>query len=221
MVKLSLKKLDGTTVEKTLEKPRYGGTITTLYLTDPAGWDPTNGVSSTAYFTQLAYEGLQIGDFYRSPVGTGEYPFSHFFYIPMEFRMGQIAESWEQPDPLTYVWHIRKPLDVDAMKKSAAFLVGTHDFKAFEGSGSPRSSTVRTIIKIDLFQQPGDLLRIVIQANGFLRFMVRNIVGTLVEAGFGKITPEGFSHILESKDRNLAGATAPAKGLTLASVEYA
>ncbi len=119
-----------------------------------------------------------------------------------------------------YVWHIRKPLDVDAMKKSAAFLVGTHDFKAFEGSGSPRSSTVRTVIKTDLFQQPGDLLRIVIQANGFLRFMVRNIVGTLVDTGAGKITPEGFSHILASKDRNLAGATAPAKGLTLVSVEY-
>jgi tRNA pseudouridine38-40 synthase len=119
-----------------------------------------------------------------------------------------------------YAWHIRKPLDGDAMKQAAARLIGTHDFKAFEGSGSPRSTTVRTIMGVDLYAQPDGYLRFVLRADGFLKFMVRNIVGTLVDAGLGKITPEGFLHILESRDRHLAGITAPARGLTLVKVEY-
>jgi len=119
-----------------------------------------------------------------------------------------------------YAWHIRRPLDADAMKQAAAWLIGSHDFKAFEGTGSPRSSTVRTIMGADLYHQRGGYLCFVLRADGFLKFMVRNIVGTLVGVGLGKITPEGFRCILESRDRHLAGPTAPARGLTLVGVEY-
>jgi tRNA pseudouridine38-40 synthase len=119
-----------------------------------------------------------------------------------------------------YAWHIRKQLDMPAMKKGAAHLVGTHDFKAFEGSGSPRSSTIRTIMKADFIPCPEGYQLFEIRADGFLKFMVRNIVGTLVAVGFGKITPGDVHRILRGKDRNRAGATAPAHGLTLMDVEY-
>ncbi len=119
-----------------------------------------------------------------------------------------------------YAWFIRKKLDVNAMRKAAEILAGKHDFKAFEGAGSPRSSTERHVMKAELHEQDDGLLIFEIQADGFLRFMVRNIVGTLVDVGFGKVTPDQFKEILTSRDRSKAGATAPAQGLFLMEVEY-
>jgi len=119
-----------------------------------------------------------------------------------------------------YVWHIRKKLQIEAMRAAARHLVGRHDFKAFEGTGSPRASTVRTLFRVELAVETGGYLIIEIKGDGFLRYMVRNIVGTLVEVGRGKITPEGFKAILESKERKQAGATAPPQGLFLVSVDY-
>jgi tRNA pseudouridine38-40 synthase len=119
-----------------------------------------------------------------------------------------------------YVWHIRRPLDANAMAKAAARFVGEHDFKAFEGTGSPRASTVRRLFKSELSARDDGLITYDIEANGFLRFMVRNIVGTLAEVGRGKIGPEDIPRIFESGDRSLAGATAPPQGLFLVSVDY-
>jgi tRNA pseudouridine38-40 synthase len=86
-----------------------------------------------------------------------------------------------------FVWHIRKPLDTAAMAEAAGILIGTHDFKAFEGTGSPRDHTVRTVTDSTPEEYRRGNLTYDIEANGFLRFMVRNIVGTLVEVGLGKI----------------------------------
>jgi len=108
MVKLSLKKLDGTKVAKTVEKPQYGGAITLQYWQDPQGFDPTSGLNSVIYNGNIVWENLQTGDWYRSPVGTNEYGFNHFAYVPPIYRRGAIAESWEYTDPLTVVWHIRQ-----------------------------------------------------------------------------------------------------------------
>lgn len=119
-----------------------------------------------------------------------------------------------------YVWHLRKELQIGAMRAAARHLLGRHDFKAFEGTGSPRTSTVRTILRADLKKEPHGYLIFEIEGDGFLRYMVRNIVGTLVEVGRRKITPEGFRAILESKDRDQAGATAPPQGLFLVAVDY-
>jgi len=121
---------------------------------------------------------------------------------------------------IRYVWHIRQPLQVDAMQAAAAHLVGPHDFKAFEGTGSPRTSTVRTIFHAVLTKESDGYLLFEIEGDGFLRYMVRNIVGTLVEVGRGKITPDEFKAVLESKDRKQAGATAPPQGLFLVAVDY-
>ena len=118
------------------------------------------------------------------------------------------------------VWHIRKELDFYAMQKAAAFVMGEHDFKAFEGTGSPRSSTVRSVTLVEMTRESNDNICFTIEANGFLRYMVRNIVGTLVDVGRSKLTPEGFKAVLESGDRGQAGATAPPQGLYLVKVLY-
>jgi len=119
-----------------------------------------------------------------------------------------------------YVWHIRKPLNRRAMRLAARHILGAQDFKAFEGAGSPRSHTVRHILHADIVEKKPDLLVFEIEGNGFLRFMVRNIVSTLVNAGLEKITPDDFRQTLLSRDRSQAGATAPPGGLFLMSVTY-
>ena len=119
-----------------------------------------------------------------------------------------------------FVWHIRKPLDPAAMDQAAGILLGTHDFKAFEGTGSPRDHTVRSVTESTLKSTGGGNLTYDIAANGFLRFMVRNIVGTLVEVGLGKLAVQEVTDILKSKDRSRAGATAPPQGLFLIEVMY-
>jgi tRNA pseudouridine38-40 synthase len=119
-----------------------------------------------------------------------------------------------------YAWHIRKKLDLSAMQEALCCIIGSHDFKSFEGTGSPKASTVRCILNADLIKTDNDYIVLKIEGDGFLKFMVRNIVGTLVDVGLGKITPDDFKQILISKDRNLAGITAPAHGLFLIEVRY-
>ena len=119
-----------------------------------------------------------------------------------------------------YAWHIRKKLDLSAMQEALRYIIGSHDFKAFEGSGSPRASSVRGIINADIVKTDDDYLVIKIEGDGFLKFMVRNIVGTLVDVGLDKIKSDDFKRILDSKDRNLAGITAPAHGLFFIEVKY-
>ena len=119
-----------------------------------------------------------------------------------------------------YCWFIRKALNNEAMRAAIAHIIGSHDFKAFEGSGSPRQNTTRHIYSAELSEQDGGLLVFQIEAEGFLRYMVRNIVGTLVDVGFEKLKPHDFKRILDAKDRSQASATAPAHGLTLIKVNY-
>lgn len=119
-----------------------------------------------------------------------------------------------------YVWFIRKALDLQAMRAATAHLIGRHDFKCFEGTGSPRQDTTREVFSAELIEHENNLLIFEIEADGFLRYMVRSIVGTMVDVGLGKITPLDFKNILASRDRSQAGATAPARGLTLIKVNY-
>lgn len=119
-----------------------------------------------------------------------------------------------------YVWQIRRPLDTHAMVQASQHFVGTHDFKAFEGSGSPRASTVRNVIRAQLSADQNGKITFDIEANGFLRFMVRNIVGTMVDVGLGKLSFQDIPEIFLSRDRGRASATAPAQGLFLISVTY-
>ena len=120
-----------------------------------------------------------------------------------------------------YAWHIRNPLYLEAIRTAMLCLKGEHDFSAFEGAGSPRSHAVRTVIDVSLAGNDADgYVVFSIEADGFLRHMARNIVGTLVDVGLGKISPQAFEDILISKDRRQAGITAPAHGLFLREVKY-
>jgi len=119
-----------------------------------------------------------------------------------------------------YAWFIRRKLDTTAMRSAISHVIGSHDFKSFEGTGSPRSHTTRNIMTANLTEHQDGLFVLKIEADGFLRYMVRNIVGTLVDVGLGKITPVKFKEILKSKDRSNASATAPPHGLFLMEVKY-
>jgi tRNA pseudouridine38-40 synthase len=117
-------------------------------------------------------------------------------------------------------WHIPQTLNLDTMKTASRFLVGEHDFSSFQSSGSSVKTTVRRIFCAEWRKGQGGLLRFEIEASGFLRQMVRAIVGTLVDVGRGKLSPEDFEKILLARDRKKAGPTAPARGLFLREVRY-
>lgn len=119
-----------------------------------------------------------------------------------------------------YAWHIRKPLDIGAMRHALSHIRGAHDFKAFEGAGSPRAHSVRQVMRADLFERKDGKIDFEIEANGFLRHMVRNIVGTLVDIGHSKISPEDLGKIRLTGERGQAGMTAPPHGLFLVRVNY-
>lgn len=123
-----------------------------------------------------------------------------------------------------YAWHIIDRLDVEAMNAAAATLVGTHDFAAFCGTGSDAATTTRTIRSAGMAEREARsdsaLLEFEIAGDGFLRYMVRNIVGSLVDVGRGRFPPAWLDEVLESRDRTRAGRTAPAHGLFLAGVHY-
>ena len=128
-----------------------------------------------------------------------------------------------------YAWHVRKPLDVDAMREAAALLAGRHDFAAFQAVGTEVASTVRTLHAVDVGfgpafasppAAPAPALTIDVVGDGFLRHMVRNIVGTLVEVGAGRVQASRISAIVASRARRCAGPTAPPRGLFLVAVDY-
>ena len=127
----------------------------------------------------------------------------------------------KEPSPFRVdrAYHFPLPLDTEKMERAARHLKGRHDFNAFAASGSSVKNTVRTLSRIGISEK-GELLTFELAADGFLYKMIRNIVGTLLEVGKGKIPPEELKNILNSRDRKLAGPTAPAAGLYLLKVIY-
>ena len=123
-----------------------------------------------------------------------------------------------------YAWHIRYPLDVEAMRSALSLLVGKYDFSAFRAAGGAPMSPVRTIFSAgidfnnDFYGSP--IMTIKIHANGFLYHMARNIVGSLVAVGRGRFSVEDFKRIFDGCDRNKAAPTAPPQGLCLYEVFY-
>ena len=111
------------------------------------------------------------------------------------------------------------PLDVKLMKKAGKSFVGRHDFSAFRNADKKAASSVRRVKRLTL-KKEGDCIHIDIEADGFLYNMVRSIAGTLIEVGRGKIEAGDMDRILRGKRRDMAGPTAPAKGLCLMAVKY-
>jgi tRNA pseudouridine38-40 synthase len=118
-----------------------------------------------------------------------------------------------------YAWHLSAPLSLVRMRRCCHLLKGRHDFSAFQSTGSPVQSPVRYMTGCGVKRQ-GDLVTLWFEANGFLRKMARALAATLIEVGAGKLSPEEFGAVLESRDRARAAATAPACGLFLTQVLY-
>ena len=124
-----------------------------------------------------------------------------------------------------YAHHEARPLDLARMQACASLFVGEHDFTAFSAAQADVQTRVRNVTALQVSERwsetaRGRVVEIEISADGFLRYMVRSIVGTLLEAGRGARDEASIAHALSSRERALAGATAPAKGLTLVEVRY-
>jgi len=119
-----------------------------------------------------------------------------------------------------FAYHLNIPLNLEEMKQAARFLVGVHDFRSFVSSGGSAKTFTRNVRRLEIISCDDPILRIRIEADGFLYNMVRTIVGTLLEVGLGKISAEDVKYIRDAGDRRLAGPTAPACGLCLIEVDY-
>ena len=117
----------------------------------------------------------------------------------------------------TYFYH--HALDVEKMQDAAQYLVGEHDFKSFCAANAQSQTSIRTIYTCTVTREH-DIITIRVQGNGFLYNMVRIIAGTLIQVGGGQIEPEQIEQILAARDREAAGPTAPAHGLTMMGIEY-
>ena len=118
-----------------------------------------------------------------------------------------------------YVYYTEEIPDVARMCKAAEYLKGEHDYKSFCANPKMKKSTVRRVDRIDI-EKKGPYITFTYHGTGFLQYMVRILTGTLLEVGFGKRTPESMEELLRARDRKLAGATAPACGLTMVKVDY-
>ena len=115
--------------------------------------------------------------------------------------------------------YLDEVFDIDKMRQAAEYLTGKHDYKSFCGNSRMKKSTVRVVDKIEIVRRNG-YVYMTFHGTGFLQNMVRILVGTLMEVGYGRMEPEYMVDILEAKDRKVAGPTAPAKGLCLIEVDY-
>jgi tRNA pseudouridine38-40 synthase len=159
--------------------------------------------------------------------------------VPLEFHARKSAQAKTYhyrihrgavcpPFIARYVWHYPYPLDEDAIRQAASFVIGEHDFTSFAAVDSERGredeiSDVRSNVRrlfASAWECTAEELLYVVRGSGFLHHMVRNLVGTFVLVGKGTLKPEDVATILEARNRSAAGATAPASGLYLVSVEY-
>jgi tRNA pseudouridine38-40 synthase len=117
-------------------------------------------------------------------------------------------------------WEIFQPLDLEAMRRAAAHLLGKHDFSSFRAAECEAKHPIRTVTKAQLDGTAGDAISFTVEGTAFLRHMVRNLTGTLVTVGRGKKPADWVKEVLEAKSRDHAGVTAPPHGLTLMEVFY-
>lgn len=143
------------------------------------------------------------------------------------YRYRVIIGPFVSPFERRYAWHIEKPLDCLAMRDGGEAFLGEHDFAGFQAAGSEVKTSVRRISRLDVNEVDldrtaggGRLMTIEVEGNGFLRHMVRTIVGTLVEVGTQQRVPADVAQVLALRNRAKAGPTAPAEGLFLVRVNY-
>ncbi len=166
-----------------------------------------------------------------SVIGAVEVPFEFHAIrdsLLKEYRYHLIVSPFPQPLWRHRAWILRHPLDLASMQRASSLFTGTHDFTSFRASGSEARTSVRTVYKCEVSLSACSLFPdtqglhydINVAADGFLRYMVRNMVGVLVEIGKGIRAPLDINKILNARDRSAAGRTAPPEGLYLVKVAY-
>ena len=165
---------------------------------------------------------LLPGDIYVKKIENVNYDFHARFNVIGKEYIYKINMGEYNPIERNYVYQYCKKLDVAAMERGLKYLEGTHNFKSFVKTDDSIEDYVRTISQTMLTRDSKDVNMLVITfvGTGFLRYMVRNMVGLLIEIGEGKRRPEEIINIIESEDRRLSGKTAPACGLYLRNVFY-
>ena len=223
---------NGVSVQQVLEEafaPLVGGTPPTLAgasRTD-AGAHALGQVASVNADIDLTPVSVQRAMNVRLPadirvVGVVEAsPGFHarFHSTGKSYRYRMVTTPVLSPFDRFYAWHAPEPRSLALMQEAAALLVGRHDFASFQARGAFVKETVRTIHRLELRGLAGEV-QVECDGDGFLRHMVRGIVGTLAEIGAGLRPVSEMRDILNARDRRAAGATVPAHGLTLLSVKY-
>lgn len=136
----------------------------------------------------------------------------HYTYKIINRPSELVLDKWR-------AWHIRKPLDIEAMRKAAQHLIGKHDFSSFRDTHCQAASAIRNVDDI-VIHKADDFVEFHVSAKSFLHHQVRNMVGSLVYVGMGKWYPDDVKRALEARDRTQAGICAPAHGLYFTKVEY-
>lgn len=155
----------------------------------------------------------------------------HADYVSPEFHSRFSAKSkiyeyriLNQDDPdiflRNYIWHIPKRLDLQKMQDCLSLLIGRHDFSSFRSAGTKNRDPVREMMRAELHQRRNGNISLLFEADGFLRNMVRNIVGSVAEVGQSKISCLEFQDMFSSRDRQKAGKKAPPQALYLRMVKY-
>ncbi|MDB4995475.1 MAG: tRNA pseudouridine synthase [Myxococcaceae bacterium] len=153
------------------------------------------------------------------PVEPGFNP--RFHARGKRYRYRLVLDRVRDPRLRTQAWRIGWPMDLERLEREAQAIVGEHDFGGFRSAQDPRQATVRTMTRVAVEPLEGRVVSIVIEGNAFLYNMVRILVGTLVDVARGHLAEGTIKKTIASKDRRMAGTTAPAHGLTLEHVDLA
>jgi len=139
--------------------------------------------------------------------------------LSKEYRYRLLRAAVISPLDAPFAWRVEPRIDIAAMRSATAFLIGRHDFSAFALAGGSHRDPHRTLLEAE-WRETGPELALRLVGDGFLRGMVRSLVGTLVEVGLGRRSPEAFRGLLGGGERGQAGPTAPPQGLVLERVDY-
>ncbi len=135
------------------------------------------------------------------------------------YRYRVFNRRFRSPFELRRSWHINTSIDIEAMTNASRILLGTNDFSSFRAQGCAAKSPVRNLTRCDI-KRDVDIISFDLEADGFLRHMIRNIVGTLIGVGRGRFSTDDFAAIVNARDRKRAGIAAPPQGLYLVRVDY-
>lgn len=217
-IEKALKKING---DKAIEIQASGRTDAKVHaINQKAHFDMETDM--TCFNIKKALNSLLPGDIYIREVETVSDTFHARYNVKAKEYIYKINMGEYDPIQKDYVYQHNKRLDVVEMERALKYLEGTHDFKSFTKANEEKEDFERTIIQTNLFRdmKAVNLITISFLGTGFMRYMVRNMVGTLIEIGEGKKKSEDIIEIIDAKDRRKAGITANPEGLYLKDVFY-